>query len=91
MRLLIDKGSQLQDSKHSVLHKAIQYRGESVAPIELLLKAGADINWKSCEGTTVLDGVFGLEYKNDSLRLLKMISANGFDFSAHQHSVKNAL
>jgi hypothetical protein len=59
----------------------------------LLLQAGADINWQSSKGTTLLDSLI---YRKEGYyrhwdSSLKIIIAAGFDFNAYQHSVKDAL
>ena len=55
-------------------------------PIKVLLKAGADINWKSRDGKTILDNI---SYLSEKFGLLKEA---GFDFSsANQSSIEYAL
>ena len=77
------------------------FGSQSTVPIELLLKAGADVNWKSQElnclffriegGVTVLDDMEWLDQKQYRYKVLKIISDAGFNFSANQGIVKKTL
>lgn len=85
VRLLLDKGAKIENPKYPPLMSAISHYRPEI--LELLLKAGAEINTKNPKGQTALH----ISARYGQLKDLEFLIAHGADANARDNEGKPAI